>query len=382
MKHSAFLLVFVLFLLVCTTPPALAVHAKAEPVAAAKTDHHNSVAELAAHGDAEAQLQMGEQTLTKAKTPAARQQALVWLMLAGMNGQVQGAEMAAKIYDQAGNAHQAARWWYRAGQLGDVNARHRFIDLFLKGKSFGAGGRDGVVWLAERALTSHDTALKLALGDVYAQGLGVSPNTSEAVRWYLDAALDDDVKAMARLGELDLNRPAIWRAPDKEPDAEGHWTGPVLAPLRPTARNDNNLPDDGRQAVAQDLHVSPEQLVFTRPGMKDGEYWLDRASRQGFAPAKTAWGLAQWDGITLPMDRVQGAWLLTSAACDFDPQALAALSRYWLDRNPVRAWMFAELAGRGGQNLPPEMWERLNKSANPRQIAKAKQIAQDWCVTN
>ena len=184
---------------------------------------------------------------------------------------------------------------------------------------------------------------------------------------------------MTRLGSQELARPALWRVPDKETDNDGHWTGPALLPLRPNARNNAGTLDLGRYAVAQDQNVAPEHLVFTRPGMNEGEYWLTRASFLGLPEARTALGLAQLDGITLPLNTVEGVWLLTSAACDMDHRALAELSQYWVDRAPLRAWVFAELTAKAGTPMSPDFWDHLTKTIPPRQIGRAKQIVQDWC---
>ena len=360
-----------------------AAHVKPDGVAPPRAEHRNTVADSAQRGDAEAQYQMGQQALAKGKTPAAIRQALVWFTLSALNGRTAAAVDAAKLYEAEGNSAQAAHWWYRAGQLGDVSARARFMDLFQSGKTRGeVMGRDAAIWLAERAGSGHDAALKMALGDVFALGLGVPPNAVEAARWYQDAALDGNVDAMVRLGRIQLQRPAQWRAPDKAVDKDKNWGGPVLAPLRPQSRNSNGQLDLGRQAVAQDLDVPPEQLVFARPAMYDGEYWLNRARRQGLAPAMTALAQARLDGLSLPFDPVGAAWLLTSAACAGDGKASLHLAHYWADYNPGRAMAFAEIAARQGQAVPPETAEQLGKAVTPRQAGRAKQMAQDWCSGN
>ena len=146
----------------------IAAFAKATPVVAAR----NTIAEQAALGVAQAQWQMGQQALTAAKTPAAQRHALVWFGLAAMNGHLQAAVKAAQLLEARNQWTEAARWWYRAGQLGDSAARARLVELFQHGKTNGTiPGRDAVPWLAERATTSRDSVLKLALGDAFAFGL-------------------------------------------------------------------------------------------------------------------------------------------------------------------------------------------------------------------
>lgn len=355
----------------------------AQSTASQKSEHHASLADMAAAGDADAQYQMGEQSLNQKKANAkTTRQALVWFMLAGRNGNVQGAIAAAKLLETTGEIHNASRWWYRAGQLGDGASRKRFIDLFLDGQTWGVEGKDGITWLAEWALTSHNSSVKLALGNAFESGLGVVPNSAEAQHWYADAALDRNLEAMRRLGVLDLHAPSRWRITDKETDADGHWTGPYLQPLRPLDKDDSGVLDNGRSTIAQAENVSPDHLTFARPEMVDGQFWLTQAARSGLPAAKTALGLAKLDGLSLPLDLPGGLWRLASAACAGDPAAASALSQYWRDRNPLRAWVFLEVAAKSGRTVKQDEWSSLESALNTRQIARAKQIAQDWCPQN
>ncbi len=352
-----------------------------------KTDHHQTIADQAAKGDVEAQFQMGEMLLPPhhagtVKDVKTAKNALVWYMLAGKNGNLPAALAAAKIYESLGATKQAARWWYRAGQLGDIAARKRFVDLFLKGGAFGIEGRDGVNWLTEWALTTHSPVVKLALGTVFEQGVSGVPNYAEAQHWYLDAALDWSPEAMVRLAEIELRQPAAWRLADKEKDADGHWSGPAYRTIRLSGRDQNGELDLGRSAIAQEESTSIDHMAFMRPGMVEGEDWLVTAANLGMIKAKTALGLAKLDGITLPLNEPEGVWLLSQAACAGDPAALTALVYYWRNSNALSAWTMAEVATRKGQVIPQETWEQLSKALSARQITRAKQIAQDWCPQN
>jgi hypothetical protein len=308
--------------------------------------------------------------------------ALVWYMLSGMNGNQLAALTAAKIYEQQGAPKEAARWWYRAGQLGDLTARKRFIDLYLKGSAYGIEGKDGANWLTEWALTTRSPSVKLSLGEVYVKGIAGVPNYGEAHRWLMDAALDRLPEAMIRIADLQLHQPAVWRITDKEKDSDNHWTGPSYRAIRLTARDENGMMDLGRSAIAQEESTPIEHVVFLRPGITEAEGWLMRAANLGFPHAKTILGLAKMDGVTLPMDVQEGVWLLSSAACAGDRAALKVLTNFWLDRNPFYALTMAEVSSRNGIQVPQDLWERLNKSLSPRQVGRAKQIAQDWCVQN
>jgi uncharacterized protein len=380
MKNPALFVALALTLALIVPYPGFA--ARSNAGLPAKLDHHGSIADLAAHGDAGAQYQMGQKLLTSGTTTKLKQQALVWFMLSAVSGNVSAAIESAQLLESQGAYGNAARWWFWAGKLGDGAARKRFVDLFLAGKTHGVEGKEAAIWLAERAQTNQDSSLKLALGKVFEGGLGVIPDAQQALRWYQDAAFDWNVEAMARLGAQNLLRPSVWRLPDQETDSDNRWTGPNRVPLRPLNRSEDGGLDLGRLALSKEKNVDPDHLSFDRPGMIDGEFWLKRAAARGSSDAKYTLAMAGLDGISLPLDIPRSAWRLLSAACEGNAPSAKALGNYWLHHNPTRSWVMFEVADRLGDNIHPDQWSQLTKSLTPHQIARAKQIAQDWCVKN
>jgi len=346
-----------------------------------------TLAELASHGDAEAQYQLGLSAL-EGKGRKGQSEALSWFILGANNHHAGSALRAARIFEQRGNVAMAARWWYRAGELGDVAARARLLDLYLDGKVDNIVGAAGAAWLSERA-DAGDTRAQLALGDIYEHGRGIAIDTIQAQHWYLTAALDGDSEAMFRLGRLQVALPAVWRVASRETGKDGKWQGPFTTALRPAARarsEDRSAPgrlDLGRQAVAEELNVEPKDLQLYRPGMVEGEHWLSLAARYGHAPAQLALGRVDVEGIDLPLDMSDGIRWLEAAAWQRDPAALMALADLaakghgFPAKDPVRAWVDYDLAAARGAKAAEEARDRLGRTLNQRQLGRARQIAQD-----
>ena len=312
---------------------------------------------------------------------AGQTEALDWFTVSAGNGNKDSALGAARILEQRGNLALAAHWWYRAGELGDLTARAHLLDLYLDGKLPSIGGRAAAGWLAARA-DGEDSRAQMALGDLYERGRGIPIDLAQAQRWYLAAALNGDFDAMFRLGKLQVSLPAVWRAHGREIAKDGKWLGPATAPLRPTARTHDSL-DLGRQAAAQDMGVEPDTLTLYRPGMVEGEHWLRLAARYGHVGAQNALGRAYVEGIELPLDMIEGIQFLEAAAWQRDPQAfqlladLAAKGQGFPAKDPVRAWADYDLAASLGAHSAEDPRDRLGKAMTPRQLSRARQLAQD-----
>ena len=348
-------------------------HLKAKP----------TTAELAARGDAEALYLMGKAALESGKgSKAGQTNALAWFTLAGGYGHAEAALGAARILEQRGNFALAAHWWLRAGELGDHGARDHLLDLYLDGRIAGIGDSTAAGWLASRA-DGGDSRAQMALGELYERGRGIPVDFDQAQRWYQTAALGGDYRAMVRLGRLQMALPATWRAPSRETDKDGKWQGPATQPLRPGARDRDKRLDLGQQAVAEGWDIDPAKLHLFRPGMVSGEHWLRFAARRGERQAQLALGRALTEGIDLPLDMAKGIRWLEAAAWQRDPEALmlladlAANGRGFPAKDPVRAWAEDDLAAALGAKGAEEARDRIGKTLNPRQMARARQFGQD-----
>lgn len=300
----------------------------------------NSLLTHAARGEPQAQMQLAEALRDgkgMAKDPA---QALQWFMLAAVNGAPAAAQEAARAHEARRDPAAAARWWYLAGKQGDEAARARFLDLFLAGQAKGIGGPEGAAWLQDLA-EKGDMKAQLALATVYETGDGVPADAFKAERWFREAAALGDAEARFRLGRLMLALPGRLDEPK----------------------------EDGK----------PKDLV--RPGLVEGERWLTLAAGQGHDGAQYELGRAMVEGIELPLDMVEGTSYLQAAAAQGHGEALALLAalsakgQAFFVKDPVRAWVYYDLAASQGRKEAEAAREALAKTMKPRQIERARAIS-------
>ncbi len=349
-----------------------------------RADRRPTLLDQATKGNGQAQYEVGMATLhSRGQRSKLTARALVWLGLAAANGSIPAATEGATLLEHQGKTTEAARWWYRAGELGDQAARDRFVDLYLAGKADSLGGAAGANWLAARAEHGGDQA-KLRLGEAYERGDGVVVNLAQARRWYLDAAFDDNTEAMYRLGRLDLRLPATLRAPGKETGHDGKWLGPLTYRLDLKGWNrDKKMPDLGRSAAAAANNLDPGDLHLYRPGMVEGERWLERAARRGHSGAQLVLGEAYLGGLDLPPDVLCAVDWLQAAAAQGEGRALMLLAKLaaegqgYRGKDPVRAWVYYDLAAAQGENGAETARDLTGKTLAPRQMVLARQLAQD-----
>jgi TPR repeat protein len=359
-------------LAVLVAGPALAQNKPAKPAAkiAAPTSH--LPLQAAAQGDPKAQYEMGHAYLTGTGVKRNPADATAWLAAAAGNGNVTAALELARAHEQgnvlAKDLGQASQWWYRAGDLGDETARSRFIELYLAGQSDGIGGPAAVHWLETEA-AAGEPRLLLALGEIHEEGRGVLVDRAKARLWYTQAAIAGNVEAKFRLGRMLLAEPAQWRLLFKDVSREKDNTD-----------RDRLYPS---QAAALQAGGDERRPDIMRPGMVEAEEWLMDAARQGHAEARYVLGMAHLTGLHLPLDLGQAISWLSSAAWAGHSEAmvvladLAAKGHGFPNPDPVRAWVNYDIAAAQGLKAAEEARERLGKSMSPRQLGRARQVAQE-----
>lgn len=349
--------------------PALAQPANPVPqqLAAKPAKGKDALLDAARQGDPEAQVQLGRAYLLGKGVKGVRKdpaEAAVWLSLAAAWGRADAAAELARAHEKGAgvkkDAVEAARWWFRAGKLGDEAARERFVEMFLAGETDGIGGTEAAGWLTARAQAGDDKAI-LGLASMYEQGRGIPADAGEALRWYLRLALDGHAEARYRLGRMLLAAPSLWRAPEDEVK-DGQWTGPVWHATEPKT----------------DSHA-----YLGRPGMVAGERWLRAAARQGHAEALYLLASARLGGIDLPFDLTEAVTELEAAAQKGHAGALVAIAELanrgqgYHGKDPVRAWVSYDLAAELGRKDAELSRDLLAKTMSARQLARARQLAQD-----
>ncbi|MBI5165134.1 MAG: sel1 repeat family protein [Magnetospirillum sp.] len=353
-------------LLFALLPAAEALAQKQPPQsspAAAPAARKPSVADAAAQGDGTAQFQMGLAHLSGRGAPRNAGLAMMWFRLAAWNGVPQAALELARAYEKGAGIRadlpEAARWWYRAGQLGDETARAHFLDLFLAGRIDFLGGEEGATWLETRA-DGDDVKAQLALAGAYEAGRGVAASPVKAEQWYLRAAFSNLTEAAFRLGRMELARPGLWEIRTK--DEVRTYT------LRPDP---------------EEVGVAVDKIGFIRPGMVQGERWLRLAAGRGHVEAQYLLGMTYVAGLDLPLDMVDGVTWLSAAAAHGHAGArmavaeLAAKGQGFAGKDPVRAWVNYDVAAALGRNDGAEARDRLARTMNQRQLSRAHQVAEE-----
>lgn len=332
-----------------------------------------SLAQQAAEGDVQAQFTWGMQLLRGAKGVRKNPvQAQDWLALAASNGQVEAAATLAQGFEQGWfgkrDLSEAANWWYRAGDLGQAEARQRFLSLYLDGLTATIGGPAGVRWL-EQLAAQEDIRAILALGRIYEFGEGMVVDHGKAQAWYRQAAIAGNIEAQYRLGAMLLAEPAAWRLLYKD-----------IAREKDNTERDRLYPT---RDAAQSAAGNDRWIDILRPGMVRGEYWLSRAALRGHPQAALTLGEAYLNGRDLPFDLGQAMRWLSAAALAGEPKAmveladLAALGQGLFAPDPVRAWVNYDLAAASGLKEAEAARDKLAKAMNPRQLARGRQIAND-----
>jgi TPR repeat protein len=122
----------------------------------------------------------------------------------------------------------------------------------------------------------------------------------------------------------------------------------------------------------------------SRPGMVEGERWLQAAARQGHPRAQYELGRAYIGGIELPPSLPLGIGWLQASGAQGDTDALMMLAdlavkgQGYFAKDPLRAFVYYDLAsGLGARPVADEARDRVAKTLSARQLARARQVAQE-----
>lgn len=343
------------------TSPSLPAHPRPEP--------RPDPLELAQSGDVSAQYRLAKAYLTGTGLAGIKRniaEGLSWLALAAVGGSTQAALDLAQSYERGlgveASEVEAARWWLQAGRLGDETARERFLEMLMAGQIDRLMAPDAARWLEAKA-DQGDIQSMLGLGRLYELGRGVPAEHARAERWYLEAARLGDSEAQFRLGRLYLKQAGAWQVPVKDGFERFAFK---LSPRQ-----------------ARDEGIDGDKLTYIRPGMLKAEYWLGVAARRGHAEAQYLLGISKVQGIDLPFDAARGFGWLQAAAERNHLGALAALAGLaerghgLPEKDPVRAWANYDLAAHLGRKDAGQARDSLAKTLTPRQLSRARAIAQD-----
>jgi len=116
-------------------------------------------------------------------------------------------EKIAEMYEQGGslpeNPAEAARWWSKAAEKGDVDAQIALAIKMINGQGVPqdlARGRH----LCNEAAKHNEHRAEYCMGYIYQHGLGVPRNDKKARNWYELAAAKSQINAMRTLALMEI----------------------------------------------------------------------------------------------------------------------------------------------------------------------------------
>jgi TPR repeat protein len=197
---------------------------------------------------------------------------------------------------------EAAKWWLKAAEQGDVKAQGRLSVLYVFGEGVPENVVEAVKW-THKAAEQGDAKAQHTLGVMYAKGGGVPKDDSEAAKWYhkarksyRKAAEQGDADAHLMLGKIYSNGLGV-----PENDAEAvKW-------FRKAAEQGN--------AKAQNwLGVMYYRGKGVPADYAEAVKWFRKAAEQGLADAHLMLGLMYYAGKGIPRDAAEAyAWWSVAA---------------------------------------------------------------------
>jgi uncharacterized protein len=201
------------------------------------------------------------------------------------------------------------------------------------------------------------------LGLLYAQGLGVRRDLSEAMRLYRAAAEKDNAQAQFALGQIYLRG---WGTPRDEVDAI-RWI--MMANSVETA----GPPTDWVAVEGYGVARDPRQAV----------YWYDRAARNGHPEAQFDLARLYAAGEGTKRDEEQAArWTSAAAAQGYAPAMMAFGERYatgtGVTQDHKRAYFWLTLAFLHGEKHSEKLRAAEGAKLSADEVAHQERAAQNW----
>ena len=132
----------------------------------------------------------------------------------GRSGSTFAAGSLASLYANGQGVKQdyadAARWYRKAADKGDVAAEVNLASLYLRGAGVSKSDHEASIWLRKGAEEGTVYAQAM-LAYLLSEGRGVKQDYAEAAEWYRKAANQGDVGAQTRLADLLANGTASQR---------------------------------------------------------------------------------------------------------------------------------------------------------------------------
>ncbi|RFC65521.1 sel1 repeat family protein [Fulvimarina endophytica] len=202
--------------------------------------------------------------------------------------------------------------------------------------------------LAEPLAKLGDPAAQALLGDLYQNGLGVTPDVDEAARWFEAAAKSGDHTAELNFAMLLLSGTGVARdearalkllksaADAKLPLAEFNYAQ-LLIRTSPASGFEEAVPyfRSAADAGIADAQYAMSQLLASGRGGEESlpkaREWLRRAAINGFEIAEIEYGIWLLNGKGGPANQPEGFRFLERAALRGNPIAINRVAHLYKD---------------------------------------------------
>jgi hypothetical protein len=201
------------------------------------------------------------------------------------------------------------------------------------------------------------------LGLLYAQGLGVRRDLSEAARWYRKSADQGNAQAEFALGQMYSRG---WGIPRDEADAI-RWLQMA-----------NSVDSEGPPT-----DWTPVEGYGMPKDQKQAAYWYQQAADNGHAEAQFNLARLYSSGEGVKRDEEQAArWVSASATQGFAPAQANFGERYVTGRGVTqddkRAYLWLTLAFLHGDKSVEKLRAAEAAKLKPAEVAEQEHLAQNW----
>jgi hypothetical protein len=213
------------------------------------------------------------------------------------------------------------------------------------------------------AADSGKAEAQFDLGLLYAQGLGVRRDLSEAARWYRKSADQGNAEAEFALGQMYSRG---WGIPRDEADAI-RWLQMA-----------NSVDSQGPPT-----DWTPVEGYGMARDQKQAAYWYQQAADNGHAEAQFNLARLYSSGEGVKRDEEQAArWVSASATQGFGPAQANFGERYangrGVPQDDKRAYLWLTLAFLHGDKSVEKLRTAEAAKLNPTEVAEQDRVAQNW----
>ena len=225
--------------------------------------------------------------------------ALLFAKLAGNGGHTQAQVLAGHILIRGETSTTdpigAKAWFLKAANLGQSDAMYALGELSLASKA-GLTPADAIFWLGQAADKGRTDAM-LRLGDMYQKGQGTRADIPKGRKYFVKAANLGDVKALRKLGDLDI---------DTDPVNALAWYEKAA-----------DIGDDQAAHIAAIMYMEYYEI---KPNAVRAAQLLAQAANAGIPAAQADYGLVVYQGNGVTKSAQKAAEWFKFAAEGGDPE--------------------------------------------------------------